>query len=204
MKKLAVLVSNKGTGSILRALLEAGFNVAVVAADTEDAAGIQLAKEKGLHFMVLPYKKPESLTREEYRDRYSSNIAKLLNKNKIDVAVLAGFNRILTKPYFDTFRGTTINSHPGAIPDREGGEFVFEGEVIPWNQGLMTDAAVVNFLGRKNASATIHIVTEKTDFGPILERVFVPVRKNDTVATLYLRLKKAEHKGLIKVLLRGA
>lgn len=208
MKKIAVLVSNKGTGSNLRALSDAGFDIGLVIADREEAAGIQIAREKGLKIQVLPYLLPNVLdsgqarmtSKNEYRDEYSLNLAKVLSENEIEIAVLAGFNRILTKPYFEKFEGQTINIHPGAIPETEGGSFIYEGEVIPWNQGTMTDKAVANFLGLKNASSTIHIVTEKADFGPILKRVFVPVRKTDTIETLYLRLKHAENEGLVEVL----
>ncbi len=199
--RLAVLVSNKGTGSNLRALIGAGFYIKLVIADREDAAGVKIAKEKQIDFKVTPYQKPEETSKEKFRDIYSQEIAEILNKHKIDAAILAGFNRILTKPFFKTFRGKTINVHPGAIPDHENGVFRLEdGTEIPWNQGMLTDAAVTNFLTLSTAASSIHIVTEKADFGPVLKRVFVPVKKNDTVESLYTRLKKAENKGLIEVL----
>ena len=62
--------------------------------------------------------------------------------------------------------------------------------------------AQIEYQGKKYVSntITIHVVTEKADFGPVLKRVFVSVEKDDTVDTLYKRLKNAESEGLIEVL----
>lgn len=201
MKKIiGVLVSNKGTGSNLKAIIDAGFKVKLVIADREEAAGIEISKKNKIPSEIIPYKKPEELSSEEYRDNYSKEVASILNKYKINFAILAGFNRILTKPYFENFKEKTINIHPGAVPENENEIIVHRGMEIPWNQGMLTDMAVANFLPLKYASSTVHIVTEKADFGLVLKRAFVKVKKNDTVETLYSRLKKAEHKALIGVL----
>lgn len=198
---VAVLVSNKGTGSNLLAILEKGFRVKIVIADSQDAPGIKIAKDRKIAYKVLPYLKPKDLEITEYRNQYSKEIGKILRENKIDIAILAGFNRILAKPYFKTFSGITINIHPGAIPDIKDQPYRFEdGTIAPWNQGMMTETAVANFLPLKFATSTIHIVTEEADFGPVLKRVFVLVDPQDTVDTLYARLKLAENRGLVEVL----
>jgi|SRR3989344_3950306 len=200
-QKLAVLVSSKGTGSNLRALLDEGFSVNLVMADREDAPGIRIAKDYKVEIKVLPYARPDEISREDFRDQYSKRIANILDEYKINVVVLAGFNRILTNPYFTTFSGLTINIHPGAIPDDKNASYQFpDGTNAPWNRSMMTDEAVTNFLGLKHATSTIHKVTEEADFGPVLKRVFVDVKKDDTVDSLYKRLKKEEHQGLIEVL----
>lgn len=201
MKKIiGVLVSNKGTGSNLKAIIDAGFKVKLVIADREEAAGIEISKKNKIPSEIISYKRPDELSSEEYRNNYSKEVASILNKYKINLAILAGFNRILTKPYFENFKGKTINIHPGAVPENENEIFVHRGVKIPWNQGMLTDSAVANFLPLKYASSTVHIVTEKADFGPVLKRAFVTVKKNDTVENLYLRLKKAEHEALVEVL----
>lgn len=204
---LAVLVSNKGTGSNLRAILGAQTQpdfrprVGLVLADTEDAAGIQIAKDHKIPHEVFPYKRPRDKSREEYRDSYSERVGQTLNYYQTDLSVLAGFNRILTRPYFITFKGITLNIHPGAIPDEKNKPFLFpDGTEAPWNQGMMTDDAVANFLPLKYAASSIHVVTEEADFGPVLKRPVIPVEDGDTVGTLYARLKFAEHKALLEVL----
>lgn len=196
--RIGVLVSAKGTGSNLKAIIQNGFKVQLVLADSE-APGITIAKENKIPTKILPYNRGDT-EKEKYRDKYCSQLVNILIKNKIDLVVLAGFNRILSKVYFEKFKGVTINIHPGAIPDRVDEEFVYKGEKVPWNKSMMTEEAVANFLGKKYACSTIHVVTEQADFGPILKRVFVRVRKNDSVESLYGRLKKAESRGLIQVL----
>jgi len=56
------------------------------------------------------------------------------------------------------------------------------------------------WLGTEYAGSTWHIATEEADFGPVLKRVIVGVEPGDTVETLYPRLKKAEHRGLVAIL----
>lgn len=200
--QIAVLISNKGTGTNLQAIIDAidrreiNCNIGVVISDKPDALGLERTKKHNILSEVLPYG-----AKEITKETYGRNLGEFLNKNGVQIAVLAGFSTILPCSYFETFNGTTINIHPGLIPDKEDEIWRFpDGTEAPWNRGLMTDDAVKNFLGLKYAGSTWHIATEATDFGPVLERVIVEVEPNDTVETLYARLKIEEHRGLIKVL----
>jgi phosphoribosylglycinamide formyltransferase-1 len=199
--RLAFLVSRKGTGSSLSAALKNRFNIKLVMADSKDASGIKIAKIHKIHTRVMPYVVPQDITKGVFRDRYSKKIGELLKNRKIDLTILAGFNRVLTGSYFKIYKGLTINIHPGAIPDEKKKPFQFaDGSDAPWNQGMMTEKAVANFLPLRFATSTIHIVTQETDLGPVLKRVFVTVKPQDTVDTLYARLKVAENEGLIEIL----
>lgn len=204
--QLAVLISNKGTGTNLQAVIDAinegklNARITIVFSDKEDAKGLKRAKNHQISSLVKSLTDRRS---ERVRDIYSQELAEILNRNGVRVAILAGFATILSQSYLETFGGITINIHPGLVPDKEDGVFLFPDETeAPWNQGLMTEKAVANFLRLrlKYAGSTIHIVTSKTDFGPVLERAIVEVRSDDTVSSLYARLKLEEHKELIKAL----
>lgn len=205
-KNIACLISNKGQGSNLKAVIEAAeagtidHKVALVVSDKPDAAGLSIAEMAGIPStvrMLSDRKDPAQ------RDLYSLEIARLLNLNFIDITIFAGWMTILTQPFFDEYGKICLNIHPGLIPDRKDVTFKFpDGSPAPWNQGLMTEKAVANFRGLKYAGSTIHIVTPTPDFGPVLERVVIEKDVEEEVDTIYPRLKVAEHQGLVKSLQR--
>lgn len=201
--KLAVLISDIGSGTNLQAIIDAieekeleGTRIALVASNKPNARGLERAKKHNIPYQIKEREKGTT------RETYGEELGKMLNQNGVQVTVLAGFDAILAHSYFKTFKGVTINIHPGLIPDQEDGVFYFPDKTVaPWNRGLMTEAAVANFINGKYAGSTIHVVTEKADFGPVLKRVIVPVEANDTIDSLYSqKLKPAEHKGLIAAL----
>ncbi|MCL4353854.1 amidophosphoribosyltransferase, partial [Patescibacteria group bacterium] len=198
---IAVLISDKGTGSNLKAIIEAkrdgkiSSTIDLVVSDKKGALGLKHAEENNVPQVVKLLKKSRS------RDYYGKELGELLNKKGITIAVMAGFATILPPSFFNVFKGVTVNIHPGLIPDEKNKAFLFpDGTKAPWNQGLITDDAVANFLNKKYAGSTIHLATQEADFGPVLVRKIIPTKPNDTVETLYSRLKKAEHIGLIQSL----
>ncbi|HLD01866.1 MAG TPA: formyltransferase family protein [Patescibacteria group bacterium] len=202
--RLAVLISDKGQGSTLQAIIQAieqkmlDATIVLVISDKPGAKGLERAKKQGITtFLHELYDKTSSSKRE----KYSKVLASLLNKKNIQIAVLAGFSTILAPSFLTTFKGKTLNIHPGLIPDRKDEQIRFpDGTIAPWNKGLMTEKAVERFLNLSYSGSTIHLVTEDADFGPVLQRVFENVNKNDTVETLYERLKAREHEGIILAL----
>lgn len=197
-ENVAVFISNKGKGTNLKALIDAKISgklkvsLSLVISDKPNAAGLIYAKKHNIPYLVKP------LYDKTKRDIYGKEIADILNKKNIQTVVLAGYMTVLPTSYFTTFTGITLNIHPGLIPDQKSQPFRFpDGSIAPWNQGLMTDKAVANFLKKRYAGSTIHIVTQEADFGPVLERRIIKTTPKDTVESLYTRLKKQEHKGLI-------
>ena len=200
---IAVLISNKGTGSNLKAIIDAkkdgiiSATVDMVISDKKDALGLRHAKQNNISQIVKQLKNSRS------RDAYGIELGELLNKRGITIAVLAGFATILPPSYFNVFKGVTINIHPGLIPDEKDKAFLFpDGTKAPWNQGLITNDAVANFLKLKFAGSTVHLATQEADFGPVLVRKVIPTQSDDTIETLYNRLKEAEHEGLIQSIAR--
>lgn len=201
---IAVLISNKGRGSNLQALIDAiekeelNARISLVVSDRPNAFGLKRAEKAGIPRKVRQLKYRRSTGA---RDAYSRQLAEELNRNGVQVAVLAGFMTLLSPSYVETFDGVTINVHPGSIPDREDEPDRYpDGTPIPWNRGMIVEKAVANFLDKPYAVSSIHIATEETDFGPVLERGMEKVRPGDTVDTLYTRLKIREHEGLIRAL----
>lgn len=195
MKNLAVLVSNKGTGSNLRAMIEAiekkdlHAKIAVVVCDSDEAPGIDVATKHKIPTAVCK-------TNEEL-------LSLLTSTYPVDFICLAGWKKIITENVINAFQHKILNVHPGLIPDK-GGDSIKNPDGTPalWNQGKLTDKAMQTFLESKTtyAGSTIHFVTKDVDFGPVVFRGFAKVKSGDTIDSLYSRVKKEENKMFVKAL----
>ena len=206
MKNIAILISNKGTGTNLQAIIDAvergeiKGNITVVVSNTSKAHGLVRAKKYNIPTEIFGWKRYEKLGKT--RREYSKYLAKLLKKYNPDLVVFAGWILILTQEFFEEFPNV-INIHPGLIPDIPGERVKFpDGTQAPINEEMHTDDAISSFLKNKHkfAGSTIHFVTKNVDWGPVVFRDFEKIKPGDTVDSLYSRLKKKEHKMLIRAI----
>jgi len=200
MKKIAVLISNQGSGSNLQALIDwmkAGRikgKIAVVVSDKADAYGLLRAKKNKIPALVRPFTKfKNKKARKEYGQRLGRE---LKEKYQIDLVVLAGWMIILPPSFIKYFPFKIINLHPGLIPDKLGGKLkLSDGSFAKAFEGEMADGAVQAALeaGIKISGSTTHFVTKKVDWGPVIMRAEEKIKANDSVDGYYTRLKKKEH-----------
>lgn len=201
MRRIAVLTSNKGTGSNLEAIFDAidkkiikSGKVVVVVSDKSDALALKRAKSRKIPTLVFPL---SDYKNNKVRQDYDNKLGKLLKeKYKIDLVVLAGWMIILSDNFISHFPHQIINLHPGLLPDQ--GEYITlsNGKKIKAIRGLHTNAAVKYAIDHKYpvTGSTVHLITSKVDEGKVLKRSEVKIKKGDTVESLYKRMKKEEHK----------
>lgn len=201
MKRIAVLISNKGTGSNLEAILRAiekgkitNGKVVVVVSDKENAYGLVRAQKKNIPHVVFPLTKHKNT---QIRNKYDRDLAVILKeKYQVDLVVLAGWMLILSENFIKYFPRKIINLHPGLLPDK--GEYITlkTGQKIKAIRGLHTDAAVSYALNHHYpvTGSTVHFITPKVDDGKIIARSEVKIKRGDTIETLYKRMKREEHK----------
>ncbi len=192
--RIAVLISNAGAGTNLKAIIEGVrggkiiAEICAVISGQQDALGLQRARENNLNIEICPKKEA---------------LLPLLKKLNPDYICLAGWKQIILDEVINAFPNKILNLHPGLIPDRVN-EAVKnpDGSDGLWNKGLLTTKAIENFLKQKAsfAGSSIHFLTLNFDFGPVLGRVFEPIRKEDTVESLYDRLKEKENQLYVEVL----
>ena len=170
-RRVAILIS--GRGSNMRALVEGARNyqVALVASNKPDAAGLAWARERGLPTWSLESKGAQ---KEEY-DRVLSEV---LRDHRIGTIALAGFMRILSPWFVGQWRGRMINIHPSLLPKYPG---------------LDTHARAIG-AGDRVSGCSVHVVTEELDAGEVLGRAEVPIESADTPASLEERVLAAEHR----------
>lgn len=177
MKKLKVAVLISGRGSNLQALIDAcrdpdyPVEIVLVISNRADAKGIDRAIEAGIPWAIV-----DSL-------RYSSNILfeEILNQELVirgvELVVLAGFMKVLSRYFVEKWDQRMINIHPSLLPKYKG--------LNPYEQTLRNGDTI--------SGVTVHWVTPKVDSGPIIGQLPVPVCAGDTVTTLADRILKAEH-----------
>lgn len=125
-ERLAILISNKGTGSNLQAIIDAINRkeihcvIPLVVSDKKDAQGLERAKKYDIDYEV---RELEDRQNPQARAIYGKEMADLLNNHDVNIAILAGFGTVLSPDYFEGFKGLTLNVHPGLIPDKEDGAF---------------------------------------------------------------------------------
>jgi len=180
--RLGVLVS--GRGSNLEAVLAAGIEVAVVISNRHGVRALAVASANAVPTHILG--------RAGHGDDASARdraIGDTLTAAGVDLALLAGYDRLLQPSYFVAFRGRTINIHPSLLPAHGGARMV----------GSAVHRSVLA-AGDAETGVTIHEVTPELDAGPILAQSRVAVLPGDDAETLAARVLVEEHRLLVAAL----
>ena len=169
---IGVLVS--GTGTNLQALIDAGLPVVAVASNKRDA--------RALTRVDCPI---ASFELDDFPDRAARDtaMADWLEAQGVRLVVLAGYMHLLTPTFLERFPGAVVNVHPSLLPAFPGAHAVEEQLAA----------------GVAESGATVHLVDEGVDSGPVLAQERVPVRADDTPETLHERIKSVEHRLLPEV-----
>ncbi len=174
--RLGVLIS--GRGSNMEALAKAAARpdypaeIVLVLSNKADAAGLVIASDMGIPTLALPHRAYAS------RSDFDTALDTALRQHGVELIVLAGFMRILTPAFVQSWPGRIINIHPSLLP------------LYP---GLDTHARALA-AGDSEAGCTVHLVTEALDDGPALAQARVPVLAGDTPETLAARVLAEEHR----------
>ena len=176
-KRVGILIS--GRGSNMRALVEkaSGYEIALVASNKSDAAGLKWARARGVETWSLESK---GVGKEDY-DRL---LSKALEERSIGTVALAGFMRILSPWFVGEWRGRIVNIHPSLLPKY---------------RGLDTHARAIE-AGDVFGGCSVHIVTEELDAGEVLGQAEVAIEPGDTPQSLEERVLAAEHELYPRVL----
>lgn len=182
MTRFAVLAS--GRGSNLEALFldladHPAARIALVASDRPDAPALERAERRGVPVAVLDPADAEG------------TIA-LLESHRIDWIVLAGYLKRVPPAVVERWRNRILNVHPALLP-RFGGAGMY---------GARVHRAVLE-AGETTSGASVHLVDEEYDRGPVVAQRTVPVEPGDTPETLAARVLEVEHR-LLPAVARAA
>lgn len=184
MLKIGVLISGGGTN--LQALIDNTLNGNIGAKidliiSNKDSFGLKRGLKAGIESLYID---PKAFKTDE---EYNRELIKAFKSRGIELIVLAGYLKILSKDFIGEFRGRIINIHPSLIPDFCGDGFY----------GERVHRAVLDS-GVKETGATVHFVDEGVDTGEILLQRKVEVKKEDTLETLQKKVLKVEHEIIVE------
>lgn len=174
--RVAILLSGRGSNfeAIYQASLkkDANFEVVTVISDKKDARGLEQARAFGLKaFHVSPKKlKPKEV--------YEQKIVDIMKEHKADLVCLAGYMRIVGDRLLSAFENRIMNIHPALLPSFPG----MHAQRQAMDHGV------------KVSGCTVHFIDAGVDTGPIILQKTVPVKENDTEASLSKRILNEEHK----------
>lgn len=180
MVRVVVLIS--GGGSNLRAFLDSCASgsipaeVVAVGADV-DAAGLEHARHFGIPAFVEP------LERGADRDAWGDRLADRVAGFDPDLVILSGFMRLLPAGFVRRFAPMLINTHPSFLPEFPGAHAVRDAIAADTDE----------------SGASVIVVDDGVDTGPILAQRRVPVRSGDTEEGLHDRIKIVERELLAEV-----
>lgn len=173
--RVAILISGRGSNmmSLIEAASRPGFpaEIALVLSNRPDAHGLARAQAAGIVTQALDHK--------AYADRaaFDAALDTLLIAEQIDLVCLAGFMRLLTAPFTESWAGRMINIHPALLPSFKG---------LHTHERALAE-------GVKIHGCTVHFVTPEMDVGPIVMQAAVPVLEGDTPDSLGRRVLEQEH-----------
>ncbi|MBB3878649.1 phosphoribosylglycinamide formyltransferase [Sphingomonas pseudosanguinis] len=173
--KVGILIS--GRGSNMQSLVaasraaDAGYDVALVASDKPEAAGLAWAAEQGIATFALS---PKGIG----KPAYEAAIDQALRSAGVEVIALAGYMRLLSGDFVARWRGRIVNIHPS---------------LLPLYKGLDTHARAIA-AGDAKAGCSVHIVTEELDDGEVLGQAEVPILPGDDATALAARVLVEEHR----------
>ena len=176
MKNIAIFASGDGSNAeaIVKHFANSITTCVKVVLSNRQKAGVH-DRIKALGIPTLTFSK------DEWKD--CSKILSTLQKNDIDLIVLAGFLCMIEAPLIEAYKGKIINIHPSLLPKYGG----------PGMWGHHVHEAVIT-AGEKESGITIHHVTKEVDGGEIIFQATCEVKPNDTTETLASRIHLLEHK----------
>ena len=174
--RIGVLAS--GRGSNLQALIDSwkegtlGGELVAVGSDHAEAQALQRGREAGIPYQAFPL--------YDYASRREQEEAILhwLLEQKVELLLLAGFMRVLSKEFLQNLQIPVLNIHPSLLP------------AFP---GLHAQRQALEY-GVKITGCTVHFVDEGLDSGPIVLQAAVPVLPEDTEDSLSGRILQVEHR----------
>ncbi len=187
MMRLAVLASHEG--STLQALIDAcatrtlNAEVVLVVSNNSKAGALRRAAAANIDTRHISAKTHGS------EDDANQAIANALAETKADWVLLLGYMKKMGEAILCQFSGRIINTHPALLPDF-GGQGFFGRKVHE----------AVYAAGVSETGATLHIVGQEYDTGPIIAQIRVPVLSGDDVDAIEKRVKTAERKLLVDTL----
>ena len=179
-KNACVFIS--GYGSNLKSLIENSrnknfpINISLVISNNKKARGLLYAKKNRIPYLIVNTKKRN----------FENNILNMIKKHKIVLICLAGYMKIISKNFLNSYRKKIINIHPSLLPKYKG---------------LNTYERVLKNKEKKTG-CTVHYVNEKLDSGKLIVQKSFFIEKKDKANILKIKTQKLEKKAFLEAIIK--
>ena len=177
MKRIVVLVSGRGSNleALIKAIKTGAINAKIVCviSDRTDATALHKAQQESIATSVVDAHTdfPDSV-------HFETTLIDNIQKHQPDLILLAGFMKILSTRFVETFEGCILNIHPS---------------LLPAYKGLDTHRRVLE-AGEQFHGCSVHFVTSELDGGPVVIQARVGIEEDDNPQTLAMRVLAQEHR----------
>ena len=167
-----------GSGTNLQAIIDRiaarqlDCDLRLVVSNRPEAAGLARAEGAGVPTRVIDHRGFPA------REDFDRAVVQALRDAGVELVVLAGFDRLISRVFLEAFPSRILNIHPALLPSFKG---------------LHAQRQAVEY-GVRIAGATVHFVDEQYDHGPIIVQEAVPVLDGDTPETLAARVQAVERR----------
>ena len=182
MVKINTCVFISGKGSNLRKLIlnsntyNFPIKIKLIVSNNKNAEGLNFAKKWSIPYFI--FNNSQNLSENKM-------LINLKNK-KIDLILLAGYMRILSKKFIRSFGKSIINIHPSLLPKFRG--------LNTFEKVLMKK--------EKKTGCTVHFVSEKLDSGKIINQKSFFIKRDDNTRTLKEKTQKLELRAFSEAIIK--
>ncbi len=178
MKKLRLGVLVSGSGSNLQSIIDKieqgslSAEIRIVICNNPEAFALERCRRHNIAYFLINHKDYPA------REDFDMKMVEVLKGCEVQLVVMAGFMRVLSRAFLDAFPLKVINIHPALLPSFPG----LHGQKKAFDYGV------------KFSGCTVHFADKGVDTGPIIIQAVVPVYDTDTEETLAARILKEEHR----------
>ena len=174
-KNCAVFISGRGSNleSLIKESKSKNFPIQIelIISDNTNAKGLKFSETYNIDSCSIDYSSFEN------KDKFEQNLLNELKNKNIELICLAGFMRILSSEFINSFTGPILNIHPSLLPKYKG---------LNTHQRALDN-------NDKITGCTVHFVSEELDSGEIILQKSLYIDENETAETLMNRVLKLEH-----------
>jgi len=181
--KIAVLGSTRGTDlQYIIDAIESGrlknAEISAAISNKKDAGILEKARKYNIAAVFID-------SSGKSREEFDKEIIRILEKNGVELVLLIGYMRFISKPFVEKYRNKIMNIHPSLLPAFAGG------------MDKNVHAAILEH-GCKVTGCTLHFVDEGADTGPIVVQKATSIEEDDTVDSLKEKVQKLEGEALVE------
>ena len=175
--KLNIAVLASGEGTNFQVLIDLCKNkkldidIKLLISNKENAGCMKRAIKSNIpNFLVLE-------NNYEDKEKFEAEIIKILKKSNVELIVMAGWMKIVSENFVNSFKDRIINIHPSLLPSFKGKN--------PINDALQSKALITG--------CSVHFVDKEVDNGKLIIQAAIPIRTDDNLNSLTNKIHDIEH-----------